>query len=111
MGKPNYNILVIMLDSLRKDHVGYYGNNWIKTPAIDQLAKESVLFTNAYPESLPTLPVRRAMHTGMRTFPNRNYVPRKGDTVMIPGWEPIPENQYTMAEILQKELYLSLIHI
>jgi len=103
------NVIVIMLDSLRKDHLGCYGNRWIKTPAIDGLAKEGVLFTRFFPEALPTLPVRRAMHTGMRTFPNRNYVPRKGDNVKIPGWEPIPESQVTLSEILRKEGYLTAL--
>ena len=90
-----------MLDSLRKDHVGCYGNSWIKTPNLDSLAKQGVVFSNAFPEALPTLPVRRAMHTGMRTFPCSSYQRKKGDTVMIPGWEPIPEHQVTMAEIFR----------
>jgi arylsulfatase A-like enzyme len=94
-----------MLDSLRRDHVGCYGNDWIKTPNIDALAKEGVRFTNAYPEALPTIPVRRAMNTGMRTFPCRDYVLAKGDTVMIPGWQPIPESQTTMAEIFRYNGY------
>jgi len=35
------NLIVIMLDSLRQDHLGCYGNSWIKTPHIDKLAGES----------------------------------------------------------------------
>ena len=99
------NVLLIMLDSLRKDHVGCYGNSWIKTPNMDSLAKEGVTFTKAFPEALPTLPVRRAMHTGMRVFPCRRYQRKKGDVVMIPGWEPIPEHQVTMAEIFRHHGY------
>ncbi len=99
------NIILIMLDSLRRDHVGAYGNDWIKTPNIDALAAEGVRFTNAYPETLPTLPVRRAMHTGLRTFPCRDYVAAKGDVVMIPGWQPIPEHQVTMAEVFRHNGY------
>ena len=37
------NVIVIMLDSLRADHLGCYGNKWIRTPNIDKLARESVL--------------------------------------------------------------------
>lgn len=37
------NVIVIMLDSLRADHLGCYGNEWIRTPNIDRLARESVL--------------------------------------------------------------------
>ena len=55
------NVIIIMLDSLRKDHIGCYGNDWIHTPNMDEFAKESVVFTRAFPEALPTLPVRRAM--------------------------------------------------
>jgi len=36
------NVIVVMADSLRKDHVGCYGNRWIKTPNIDRLASESM---------------------------------------------------------------------
>ena len=96
-----------MLDSLRRDHVGCYGNDWIRTPNIDALAAEGVRFTNAYPEALPTIPVRRAMHTGYRTFPCRDYKLSKGDTVLIPGWQPIPEEQVTMAEVFRHHGYVT----
>ncbi|MGQ9628932.1 MAG: sulfatase [bacterium] len=99
------NFILIILDSLRADHVGCYGNTWIKTPNMDALAKESVVLTRGFPESLPTLPVRRAIHTGMRTFPFRNYNPKKGDVVRLPGWEPIPEEQVTLSEVLHDAGY------
>jgi len=54
----SYNVILVIADSLRKDHVGCYGNSWIRTPNIDKFAKESVMYTKAYPESLPTIPVR-----------------------------------------------------
>ncbi|MCW4020264.1 MAG: sulfatase [Candidatus Bathyarchaeota archaeon] len=103
------NVIVVMLDSLRKDHLGCYGNERIHTPNLDEFAKESVTFTRAFPEALPTIPVRKAMHTGMRAFPNRGYVPRKGDTVKIAGWEPMPENQITMSEVFKHEKYLTAL--
>ena len=40
------NVVVVMIDSLRRDHVGCYGNDWIKTPNLDALATESARFTN-----------------------------------------------------------------
>lgn len=60
------NIALVIIDSLRQDHVGCYANDWIKTPCLDSLTKESVVFTRCYPESLPILQVRRALHTGCR---------------------------------------------
>ena len=94
------NLIIIILDTLRKDFVGCYGNNWIKTPNLDELAKESVVFTQAYPETMPTIPFRRALHTGKRAFPYKDYAPKKGDWIRFPGWDPIPENYDTLSEIL-----------
>ena len=101
------NIILIIADTLRKDHVGAYGNPWIKTPNLDAFAREAVAFTRAYPESLPTLPVRRALHTGLRTFPYRGHHDLKGDFSGAPGWGPIPEEQDTIAEMLGAAGYRS----
>jgi arylsulfatase A-like enzyme len=78
------NVILVIVDSLRKDHVGAYGNDWIKTPSLDALAGESLRFTRAYPDAMPTIPARRAIHTGMRTWPTR---------APDHGWTPIPEEQ------------------
>ena len=97
------NQILVILDTLRKDHVGAYGNDWIRTPAMDAFASDAVVFDAAYPESLPTIPVRRALATGIKTFPYYNYQQFKGDPVIMFGWQPIPEEQVTIAEILQKQ--------
>ena len=62
------NAIVIMFDSLQFNYDGCYGNDWIKTPNMDRLAKEGALFENAYTEGLPTVPCRRSMHTGRYTL-------------------------------------------
>ncbi len=62
--------------------------------------------TRAYPESLPTLPARRAIYTGQRVFPFHNADFRlKGDFVGAPGWGPIPEDVPTLAEMLGEAGY------
>ena len=99
------NCVLIIVDSWRQDHCGCYGNDWIHTPHLDALAAQSVVFTRAYPESLPTLPVRRALHTGKRCYPFPNHWLQKGDFVGAPGWGPIPEEQDTVAEILHARGY------
>jgi arylsulfatase A-like enzyme len=99
------NVIVVVVDSLRKDHIGAYGNRWIKTPNLDALAKESLRFEQAHPESLPTIPARRAIHTGMRTFPFRDREPQKGLRFQPYGWQRIPEEQTTLTEILEPEGY------
>jgi len=100
------NVVLIIIDTLRQDHVGCYGNEWIKTPYLDSLAKESVLFTRAYPDSLPTLQVRRALQTGCRIFPFRGHKAYKGNLFAgAPGWGPVSEERDTIAEILQRHGY------
>ncbi len=93
------NVVLVILDSLRKDHVGVYGGA-AKTPNLDALSGESLRFTRAYPESMPTIPARRALHTGLRTFPFRNWEPMEGEPFMPAGWAPIPEDQTTLSETL-----------
>ena len=99
------NIILVVFDSLRKDCVGVYGSPpWgkVHTPHFDAFAKESLVMTRMYPESLPTLPTRRALYTGRRVYPFHNADFRlKGDFVGAPGWGPIPEEQDTLAEMLR----------
>ena len=69
------NIVLVVFDSLRKDSVGAYGSPpWgaVHTPNFDEFARQSLTMTRAYPESLPTLPARRALYTGRRTYPFHN---------------------------------------
>ena len=106
--KHKPNVVLVIIDSLRRDHVGAYGNPWIKTPNLDALAKESLRFTRPYPESIPTLCARRAIHTGIRTWPFENWHPFKGDNIYLWGWQPIPNDQTTLAEILQRNGYTTL---
>jgi len=76
------NVIVIMLDSLRADYVGAYGNKWIKTPNIDWLSQKGVTYLQATTEAPITLPARNALLTGRYTFPYQgwgaiqNYFPR-----------------------------------
>ncbi len=103
------NIILVVFDTLRKDCIGTYGSPpWgkVHTPNLDAFAQESLIFTRVYPESLPTLPTRRALYTGQRVYPffNANFR-LKGDFVGAPGWGPIPEDQDTLAELLNQEGY------
>ncbi len=88
------NLVVLMADSLRKDHLGCYGNEWIHTPNIDRLARDSVVFDEAYPETLPTLPVRNAMLSGRHCGPEL-------------GWGPMREEDARLPEILGEAGYTS----
>ncbi|MBP6963028.1 MAG: sulfatase [Armatimonadetes bacterium] len=103
------NIILLVFDSLRKDCVGCYGEPpWgkVQTPHLDALAGESLVVDAMYPESLPTLPTRRALYTGRRVYPfHLGDFRLKGDFVGAPGWGPIPEDQPTLAEVLNENGY------
>ncbi len=99
------NVVLVNLDSLRRDHVGVYGNDWIKTPNLDALAKDSLRFTQPYPESIPTIDARRSIYTGIRTWPFRDWVPQKGETFFPAGWQRMPEDQVSMTETLAENGY------
>ena len=94
------NLVFIVLDTLRADHMGCYGNTWIKTPRFDEFAQESAVFDRCYPESLPTVPARRAIFTGNRMYPFRDWQPVPGDNVTTPGWAPLRDTDVTVSEIL-----------
>lgn len=104
-GKAKWNIVVVMSDTLRTAFLGPYGNDWVKTPAIDQLARESALFERAHPECLPTIPTRRTLHSGRRAYPFRDYKPTPWDNVYLPGWQPMSSDEDTVAEALARSGY------
>lgn len=60
------NVVVIILDSFRQDHTSFYNHKHpvfsgvrpCKTPNIDGFAEQCIVFENAYPSGLPTIPVR-----------------------------------------------------
>jgi len=100
-----YNIIVVVSDTFRTAYMGAYGNEWIHTPRLDQFARQGVRFTNAHPESLPTIPMRRTLHTGRRAFPFADYNPVPWDNVYLPGWQPMSPEEGTIAEALVQQGY------
>ncbi len=58
------NILFIMADQLRWDHLGCAGHPYLKTPHIDALAKRGVRFANAFVNSGVCGPSRMSYYTG-----------------------------------------------
>lgn len=106
-GKPN--VIVIVIDTLRRDHIGIYGNDWIETPNLDALGRQSLRFSRAVPEAMPTIPARRSIHSGHRTFPFRNWERRSGNETSVWGWQHIPDDQPTLAEHMRGAGYATLL--
>ena len=93
------NVILIIFDSLRKDCLGVYGSPpWgnVYTPHFNAFARDSLVMTRAFPESLPTLPARRAIYTGRRVYPFHNGdFNLHGDFVGAPGWGDLPPKKDT----------------
>jgi len=83
------NLIVIIADTFRADHLGCYGSTRVKTPYLDRFAKDSVLFANASAEGLPTIPCRRVYHTGKSVLPESR-------------WQPLDKTDVTFAQVLGK---------
>jgi len=63
--KKRTNILYLMTDQHRGDCLGCAGNPVIKTPHLDSVAKEGVIFSNAYSSTPSCTPARSAILTGL----------------------------------------------
>jgi arylsulfatase A-like enzyme len=83
------NVIWIISDTLRRDHLGAYGNTTIHTPALDALAARSVRFDRHYSAGFPTMPSRADFFTGRWTM-------------SFMGWEPLPDDVQTIGEIVQE---------
>ncbi|HBG26024.1 MAG: hypothetical protein A2Y10_03860 [Planctomycetes bacterium GWF2_41_51] len=63
-GNKNPNVILIFTDDLGWNDVGCYGENRIKTPNIDKLARQGMRFTNAHTPTSICTPARFALLTG-----------------------------------------------
>lgn len=72
---PNH-VIFISLDTTRPDHLGCYGNSWISTPHLDQLASESILFSDYMTVVPTTLPSHTSLFTGK--YPHTHGTPKNG---------------------------------
>ncbi len=64
-GPQPANVLVVLVDTLRKDHVGAYGYTRDTSPNIDALAKEAILFRDLMPHSSWTRPSVASLFTSV----------------------------------------------
>jgi len=90
------NVLVLTMDTTRADHLGCYGNRAIRTPVIDALASNGVLFANAFTPSPSTLPGHSSIFTGQ--YPYHHGARANGTFRLSP-------EQTTLAEILKEAGY------
>jgi len=92
------NFVVIMCDTMRADHLGCYGNEWIRTPNLDAFAREAIVFERAYCGSWPTVPNRTDLFTGRFGEPLHAWLPLSWEAVTLP--EMMREHGYVCHLIL-----------
>ncbi len=99
--KPN--IIFILADDLGWGDVGFNGQTKIKTPNIDKLAKEGIVFNNFYAGSTVCGPSRASLLTGMHT----GHSTVRGNPRWTASGKPvdIKDEDITIAEELKKAGY------
>ena len=91
------NCVVICCDTFRHDMINH---PVVRTPNLDRLVRDGVVFTQAFAEGLPTIQARRTAFTGIRSFPWRFEMDGRGLTPTISGWHRVPDEQMTLSEYL-----------
>jgi arylsulfatase A-like enzyme len=91
-----FNILWVCTDSQRWDTLGCYGNKWVKTPNIDRLAADGILFENAYCQNPLCTPSRGSFLTGR--YPVTNKLRQNG--------QDIPESEILVTRVLRDNGYV-----
>ena len=88
------NVITIIADTFRADHLGCYGSETVKTPNLDRLAAEGTAFTQVYADGLPTIPMRRVFYTGNSILPEGQ-------------WRPLLDDDVTLAQIIGEHGFTS----
>lgn len=92
--KPN--IVFVLADDLGIGDLGSYGQEYIKTPNLDRMAKEGMLFTDFYSGSTVCAPSRASLMTGKHT----GHLTIRGN-----GEFPLKSTDTTIAQILKYQGY------
>lgn len=70
------NIILLVIDTLRYDYVGFHGKNgWIQTPNLNRLAAKSWVFDRCLINGFPTMSHRRDVITGQYGDPFNLWMP------------------------------------
>lgn len=86
------DIILYVVDTLRRDHVSRYGYGRETTPRFDRFAEENTLYLNAYSNSAWTRPSAACIWTGL--YPKNHKTQFRGDK--------LPEEASTLASILKE---------
>lgn len=123
------NCIVVLCDTLRRDHCGPYNNgrplselrsdtqpDWtVETPNMDRLADRGTTFGNAYNGSTPCMPARRDIYTGRYDFLERGWGPLEPTDKSLPreisgppnrSIKELKERGYQVSELITDHYHL-----
>lgn len=123
------NVIVVLCDTLRRDHCGPYHHGkplnevysreappWtVPTPNMDALAQRGVTFDNCFCGSTPCMPARRDIYTGRYEFLERGWGPLEEDDIDLPRLVSGPPNRsmalmkeegFTVSELITDHFHL-----
>ena len=104
--KPN--IIYIYADDLGYGELGCYGQQKIKTPNLDQIAKEGIRFTQHYTSAPVCAPARCMLMTGKHSghsYIRGNYELGEFGDDQEGGQMPLPEGTFTIAKLMKQAGY------
>ena len=116
-GNDKPNIIFILCDDMGYGDLACYGQKYIQTPHIDQLANEGMRFTQAYAGSPVSAPSRSTIMTGQHSGHchvrgNREYWPQSfmirygvNDDYSVVGQEPYDLRHVILPEIMKRNGY------
>lgn len=98
------NIIFIYADDLGYGDLSCYGATKIKTPNLDQMAKQGIRFTNAHTTSATCTPSRYALMTGQYPWRKSGTGILQGDAALI-----IPTDKISLPKLFQQAGYKTAI--
>lgn len=103
IAQPTPNLVFIMADQYRGDAIGCIGKEPVKTPCLDKLASEGVLFTNAVSSYPVSSPARAMLMTGM--YPIHNKVTSNCNSQTAPYGVELPQDARCWSDVLKDMNY------
>lgn len=106
--KTTPNVIYIYADDLGYGELGSYGQQKIKTPNLDRLAKEGMRFTQHYTSTPVCAPARCMLMTGKHgghSYIRGNYEMGGFEDELEGGQMPLPEGTFTIAHLMKKAGY------
>lgn len=103
LSQTSPNLVFIMADQYRGDAMGCIGKEPVKTPCLDKLASEGVLFTNAISSYPVSSPARAMLMTGM--YPIHNKVVSNCNSQTAPYGVELPQDARCWSDVLKDMNY------